>query len=240
MPLPEANNPIQRPSIREEVYTKLLTWIMEGTLSSGEKIVDKDLASHMGVSRTPVREALRRLEDKGLVESAANRWTRISRIPPEEPEMVYPIVQTLEKLALSAAASSLTAMDFKKMSQANARLKTALKNLDSLEAAAADDQFHAIFIQRSGNTHLIDILEGLKIKCRRLEVHFFRELVPNGLSLAQSSIQEHTALVEALKAQNLSRAEQILHLNWEKSRERFRMAVQESAMETDNKGNSDD
>ncbi|WP_022667480.1 GntR family transcriptional regulator [Desulfospira joergensenii] len=82
MPLPANNNPIERPSIREEVYKKLLTWIMEGVLKPGEKIVDKELALHMGVSRTPVREAIRRLEDQDLVESAANRWTRISKIPP--------------------------------------------------------------------------------------------------------------------------------------------------------------
>lgn len=52
----------------------------------------------MGVSRTPVREALRRLENKNLVESSANRWTRVSEISIKEPEMVYPIIWTLEAL----------------------------------------------------------------------------------------------------------------------------------------------
>ena len=88
MPLPSNNRPILRPSIREEVYDTLLSWIMDGVLKPGEKILDKDLASHLGVSRTPVREALRRLEDKHLVESAANRWTRISPILSDEPPMI--------------------------------------------------------------------------------------------------------------------------------------------------------
>ena len=159
MSLPKKTNPIARPSIREEVYSKLLAWIMEGVLSPGEKIVDKELALHLGVSRTPVREALCRLEDKGLVESAANRWTRISPIPPEEPEMIHPIVHALEQLALSAAAGAMTNQDFSEMLQANTRLEAAIENRNSLEAARADHELHSVFIRRSGNIHLIDLLE---------------------------------------------------------------------------------
>ena len=63
MPLPEKSRQIERPSIRDEVYNKLLSWIMKGILKPGEKILDKDLAKSMGVSRTPVRD--RELEDDG-------------------------------------------------------------------------------------------------------------------------------------------------------------------------------
>lgn len=222
MPLPETNHPINRLCIREEVYNKILTWIMEGVLSPGEKVVDKELALHLGVSRTPVREALRRLEDKGLVESAANRWTRISKIPPQEPEMIYPIIQALEKLALSTAAVKLTDQDLNQMTQANARLKTALEEHDALEASRADDEFHGVFIRQCGNIHLMDILDGLKIRCRRLEVCYFREFSHKDLSSVHSSIQEHLSLVAALRSHDFARAEQILHDNWEKSRDRFR------------------
>ena len=96
MPIPEKIRPISRSSMREEVYRTLLMWIMEGELRPGEKLLDKELAEKMGVSRTPVREALRRLEDKNLVESSANRWTRVTDISVEEPAMIYPIIWTLE------------------------------------------------------------------------------------------------------------------------------------------------
>lgn len=225
MPLPQTDNPIDRPSIREEVYRQVLTWIMEGVLCPGEKIVDKELARHLGVSRTPVREALRRLEDKGLVESAANRWTRVSPIPPQEPEMIYPVIQSLEKLALSFAAPLLTGQDLNRMIQANSRLKSALERQDPLEASRADDEFHGVFIQRSENIHLIDILDALKIRCRRLEVSYFKNLAPNGLASVQSSIEEHLSLVAALRSRHLARAKQILHDNWEKSLERLRHAA---------------
>ena len=217
MPLPLKENQINRLPIREDVFRKLLNWIMDGTLRPGEKIVDKELAEHMGVSRTPVREALRRLEDKGLVESSANRWTRISEIPSKEPEMIYPIIWTLEKLALSIAISSMTEKDFAKMERANNELKVALEKNDSVAASNADAKFHGIFLERSHNVHLIKIIEDLKIKYSRIEVIFFK-----GLLIAKSSIEEHKALIAALRAGAIVLAEKILHSNWEKGLERLR------------------
>ena len=115
MPVPINSKPINHFSMREEVFNTLLTWIMEGELRPGEKILDKELAENMGVSRTPVREALRRLEDKGLVESSANRWTRVAQVSVKEPEMIYPIIWNLEELAVAQAMEHFIKADFKKM-----------------------------------------------------------------------------------------------------------------------------
>jgi len=217
MPLPAKEIQIARLPMREEVYNKLLDWIMEGFLRPGEKIVDKEIAEHMGVSRTPVREALRRLEDRGLVESAANRWTRVSKIPSKEPEMVYPIIGALEKLAVSIAVSTMTEEDFIKMEQANNELKAALAGNDPAAASKADAQFHSIILERSQNHYLIDIVEDLKIKYRRLELNYFE-----GLSIAESSIEEHKALISALRTGDTVLAEKIIHSNWKRGLERLR------------------
>jgi len=217
MPLPVKEHRINRFTIRDEVYEKLLHWIMEGTLRPGEKIVDKELAEHMGVSRTPVREAIQRLEDKGFVESAANRWTRVSEIPSEEPEMIYPIIWTLEKLALSIAFGLMTNADFTKMEKANSALQNALDHNDPVAASKADEKFHSTFLERSKNIHLINILEDLKIRFRRLEVNYFR-----GLSYGESSIQEHSAIIAALRSGDIQSAQSILHSNWKRSLERYR------------------
>jgi DNA-binding GntR family transcriptional regulator len=190
---------------------------MDGTLRPGEKIVDKELAKHMGVSRTPVREALRRLEDKGLVESAANRWTRVSEIPSTEPEMIYPIIWTLENLALSIAIKAMTKDDFSMMEQANNEMMAALEKKDPVAASKADKDFHGIFIERSQNAHLINILEDLKIRYRRLEVNYFE-----GLSYGASSIKEHEIIISALKNGDIALADKTVHSNWERSLERFR------------------
>lgn len=217
MPLPATEKRINRLSIRDEVYDKLLHWIMEGVLRPGEKIVDKELAEHIGVSRTPVREAIRRLEDKGLVESSANRWTRVSKIPAGEPEMIYPIIWTLERLALTVAADVMTEKHFQKMEKANSEFKTALKKDDPVAASKADARFHGIFLECSGNSYLISILDDLKIRYRRLEVHYFE-----GIPYGESSVQEHNAIIAALRAGDIEAAKTIVHSNWSKSLERFR------------------
>ncbi len=203
--------------MRDEVYDKLLTWIMDGVLRPGEKLLDRKLAEHMGVSRTPVREALRRLEDKGLVESSANRWTRVSEISVKEPEMIYPIIWTLNGLAASLAIGVLTDEDFKKMSRANKDLELALEKDDPVAASTADAAFHDVYIQRSQNAYLINILQDLKIRFRRFEINYFE-----GSPYARNSLQDHETIIATLKTGDIARAIETIHLNWQNSLERLK------------------
>lgn len=199
------------------MYNTLLAWIMKGKLRPGEKLLDKELAENMGVSRTPVREALRRLEDKDLVESLANRWTRVSEISIKEPEMIYPIVSTLEALAVSLALERLTESDFKKMKQANMALRKALGEEDPVKASMADIQFHDVFIERAGNHHVASILRDLKIKCRRVEVTYF-----GGSACSKHSLDEHDRILTALKSRDVALAQSMIQANWQNSLKRFK------------------
>ena len=223
MPLPEQHKPISRLPMREEVYDKLLNWIMEGVFRPGEKLVDKSLAENLGVSRTPVREAFRRLEDKGLVESAASRWTRVSKISRREPEMIYPIIWTLEELALTQAFPDLTAQDFAAMEAANADLGKALAKGDPIASSKADECFHEIMILKSDNHHLLKILQDLKIMYRRLEILFFE-----GYTCDSFSVEEHETLLTALRAGDLPGALAALRTNWENSLKKVSRLVAET------------
>ena len=80
MPIPESGPKISRTLARDDAYNKLRGWIIDGTLKPEEVLHDQHIAALLGVSRTPVREALRRLEDEGLVETALNRWTRVAAL----------------------------------------------------------------------------------------------------------------------------------------------------------------
>ncbi len=217
MPVPFKTKPFNRSFMREEVYKTLLTWIMEGELRPGEKLLDKELAQSMGVSRTPVREALRRLEDKDLVESSANRWTRVSEVSIREPEKIYPIIWTLEALAVSLAIDKLTEDDFNKMDRANVALDNALCKENPVKASMADIQFHDAFIKRSDNPHLMSILRDLKIKYRRVEVTYFE-----GHASATYSLDEHHRIVAALRAGDLAGAQDGIRLNWQSSLKRLK------------------
>src|SRR5579872_1685527 len=100
-------NKIQRTFVRQEAYAKLRNWILDGTLAPGSQLRDKELAVELGVSRTPIREALLRLEDEGLVKTKPNSSTLVSSIDFHNAFHHYSIVWTLEALALSQAFGSI-------------------------------------------------------------------------------------------------------------------------------------
>jgi len=216
MPIPANHQPITRSSMREEVYNTLLNWIMEGELRPGEKILDKDLAAKMGVSRTPVREALRRLEDKDLVVSAANRWTRVAEISSHEAQMIYPVIWALEELAISLSFDRLDKADRQAMARANDKLARALRANDPLQAFRADVQFHQVYINKSENSYVGNILRDLKIKYRRIEVTYF-----GGSAYALDSVQEHRLIVDALKSGDLAAVQAAIRNNWQNSLSRM-------------------
>lgn len=192
----------------------------------GEKLLDKELADYMGVSRTPVREALRRLEDKGLVETAANRWTRVTEVPINEQEMIYPIIYTLEELAASQAFENLNELEFKAMDQANRELSQALKKNNPVKASQADFQFHDVFIRASGNPHLIDLLQDLKVKSRRIEVTYFE-----GCACAEHSVVEHDQILDALRSRDIAQAQSLIRTNWKSSLKRLKEIESTEAIE---------
>src|SRR5215831_302846 len=158
MPIPEQVQKFKRPLAREEVYTTLQSWIVEGVYQPGETIRDQDLADALGVSRTPVREALQRLQDEGFVETATNRWTRVATLDLDEVRHLYPIIWTLEMLAMSLAQHQFTTHDLESMHKANDQLREALTNKYAIAASKADYDFHQAFINKSDNPDLLRIL----------------------------------------------------------------------------------
>lgn len=216
MPIPEKSEQISQIPIRDRVYETILEWILQGDLLPGEKLLDKELAEKLGVSRTPVREALRRLEDKKIVEASANRWTRVASIPQSEAEQFYPIIWTLEELAVSMAMDNLTAEDFHAMESVNMDLKMAVAAGDSINASKADADFHGILIKKANNPHLEGILNDLKIKHRWMVVLYFEKNVD-----AFASVGEHDLVLAALKAKDPVLTTELIVSNWKKSLKRM-------------------
>jgi len=215
MPVPLHTPRIKRNLIREEAYAALKEWIVDGVLKPGEQLRDQDLAEKLGTSRTPVREALRRLEDEGLVETSVNRWTRVSSLDLGEAQRIYPVLWTLEPLALLVAAPNLSAVDIQEMAKANADLRRALRKNDPLRASGADYDFHNAFVRRCNNPDLIRIISDLKVKLRRLEVIYFE-----GHVVADRSVAEHQKILSDLEKGDYESAARHVQANWENSLQR--------------------
>jgi DNA-binding GntR family transcriptional regulator len=202
--------------LRDEVYDRVRNLIVTGEFEPGRQLRDAEIAQEFGVSRTPVREALRRLEDEGLVEMSASRWTRVAELDVTEAERLYPIMWTLENLAISLT-ESIGPEHVASLREANDRLLWALKAHDGVAASQADADFHELIAQASGNQELLRLVRDLKNRLRRLEIFYFGSNV-----LAERSHAEHQAIIAALEERNLGGAARISEQNWRGSLDRLR------------------
>jgi DNA-binding GntR family transcriptional regulator len=226
MPLPKSATRVPRTLARDEAYRRLVQWVIDGTLRPGEVLRDHDIAATLGVSRTPVREALRRLEDEGLVETALNRWTRVAALDLTRVAEVYSIIEVLEVLALELAFPKIAGHDLERMTDANHAMQSAAEQQRPAPAVIADEAFHEVWIDCAGNSELSLLLRQLKMKLRRVELAYF-----DAPSRAHQSFREHVAIVRALKRRSLPEATASLQRNWRGSVDRLNRFVQRQKRE---------
>lgn len=200
--------PIDRVSLRTRVYDILQHAIITGELEPGQRVRDQDIAGQLGVSRTPVREALQRLEDEGLVETRRGSLTRIMPLDTPAARDAFPLVAALHAFATRAATPRLTPADIAALRMANADLAAALSAEDVMGAIAADDRFHLRFVQSARNSELAPTLDRLTPKIRRLEVAQFGSLA------GRRSVEQHAAIITAAEQRDAHRAAELVEQNW--------------------------
>jgi len=219
MPLPQSKSPLARTLARDEAYERLRAWIVNGTLHPGELLRDQEIARSLGVSRTPVREALRRLEDEGFVETALNRWTRVAPLDLRKAIEGYRIIEALEVLAMQDA--QLTQQDLSGMEIANEAMRKAIQRKDAAGALRADEIFHGAWISRAQNSELWLLLGQLKTKLRRVEIAYWHRAAHT-----DQSFHEHLAILKALGQGLRGAAIAALRQNWEGSMQRLRSVAE--------------
>jgi DNA-binding GntR family transcriptional regulator len=209
MPVPSDSAPITRRSARKVVFARLRSWIEEGTLAPGEVIKDADIAQQLGVSRTPVREALQILEQHGLVEMQPGRLTRVTGTTPEDIALVYAPLSALQALAAETATPKATAAQIAEMREHNARLLTAVEANDAVAAREADRAFHGVLVHGAGNPYLSSAIEPMLAHIRRLEALYFTEI-----GLGHRSHDEHERIIEAVAAGDAPAAAEQTRVNF--------------------------
>lgn len=207
MPIPTGPGLTPRTLLRDDVYRRIRDTIVRGELQPGEKLRDGELGAWLGVSRTPVREALLKLAEAGLVTAKPGRETIVA---PEDP-VALAHARTIAA-ELHALAARLSAPHAPGDESAIARLRAANARLDSAtdpEAAiTADTDFHDVVVGLSGNPLLPGQLDTLVPVLLRAEfLHFDAETVA-------ASARQHEAIIEALLAGDGHRAASLTRENW--------------------------
>ena len=160
MPVPAAGASAPRQLLRDSVFVRIRDAIIDGTLEPGERLLDGDLSGWLGVSRTPIREALARLEAAGLVETKPGRYTIVSPIDPRSVADAQEVTAAMHELAVRTAVPLLTGADLAAMRSANEAFAAALAAGDVVAAIAADDAFHGVAVDRGGNGAIRAVLDN--------------------------------------------------------------------------------
>lgn len=208
MPIPTDSPAPQRSLLRDDVYRSIRDAIVRGQLAPGEQLRDQELGAWLQVSRTPVREALQRLAQAGLVVAEPGRMTRVA---PEDPERILAarqIAAELHGLAIDLAFPTLDEAALNEMGQANDRLSAALAAGDAEAAIAADDDFHEVALTRSANPLIPDHLEVVTATLRRAEFLHFESVT------GSASPEQHTEIIAAVRAGEHAHAVALTKANW--------------------------
>lgn len=202
-------NKINRESMRNKAYEIIKNAIISGDLEPGMKIKDKDLSEQLGISRTPVREAMLRLEDEEFIISKPNSYTIVAPINYTEVKEIYSIVIALETLALQEALLNSDTTSLKQLEEVNKKFIKSLEEGDSKRSLKYDIEFHSLIVRMSNNKELEKILEKLKDKIIRIESFYFQDVTPK-----QKSINEHNIIIEGIKERKFKEAAEMLKNNW--------------------------
>lgn len=205
---------IPRRFFKDEVYDRIRRLIVTGELRPDEKLNIQVLSDQLGVSRTPVREALLRLELDGLVVSKANSWTQVAPMDKKEAQDIYPVVWALETMALRLAFDRIGPKEIDELERINEQLLT-MPAGDHTAFPDVDNAFHHKIIELADNRELEQLLDGLKIKLRRIENYYFRQVD------VKVTYEEHKNLIRALRENNRPAAFASMERNWETSLEQL-------------------
>ncbi|MED1433478.1 GntR family transcriptional regulator [Bacillus mycoides] len=209
MPVPQNYKKPGRVSAKSLVLNQLQDWIIEGVLRPDEKINDGELAEALGVSRTPVREALQILELSGLVEMVPGQKTKIAPIKLDDVSIIYETIAGLHSIIGKQALQKVTDADIKLLSEINDAFQQSIHEKDSKKALELDIRFHNTITSIAKNRYIEPFLENMQLHILRLEYLFFQNFVS-----ASQSIKEHHSIIQALQKQDEKRMEQMMSQNW--------------------------
>ena len=201
--------PLLKPeTLTDQVYEILRGRVISGTISPGEFIREHDVSERLGVSRTPVREALARLASEGFLERIPHRGFRLPEETVDDLVEIYPIITALEVLGTREAFGSLDAKIIAELREVNDSYARAFKEKDVYAGIENNHAFHDKLSAWSGNKLLCRMLGDLRSRVRSLEIWAFSDI-----DHWQRSIEEHEEILQALEKGQLDEAMKILETN---------------------------
>lgn len=191
--------------LRDIVFNTLRQAILKGELAPGERLMEVSLAQKLGVSRTPVREAIRKLELEGLVMMIPRRGAEVAKISEKNLRDVLEVRRGLEDLTMELACQRITENQILELKKANVDFENSLTSNDVTAIAEADERFHEIIYKACGNDKLVQVLSNIKEQMYRYRLEYIKD----GAKRSRL-VEEHKKIVGALERRNMQEAKEFM------------------------------
>lgn len=192
--------------LRDVVFNTLREAILKGELQPGERLMELQLASKLGVSRTPIREAIRMLEQEGLAVTMPRKGAEVARMTLKDMEDVLEVREALDELAAQIACTKITEEQLVNLKNVKDEFEECLTTNDVKKIAQADVKFHDIIYEATDNSKLVSLLNNLREQIYRYRVEYLKN--PQNYS---SLIREHNEIVDSLVERNKEKVTKAMH-----------------------------
>lgn len=194
-------NLITRTSLSEQVYNHIKKMILSEELKLGEKVPEAKIAKIFGVSRTPIREALRKLEKSGLVNITPHSFAKVVKISEKDTQEIYEVRLFLEILTVSLLSKKATQQDYEELLEIALDCERYANIKDVANVFLKDSEFHLEIAERSGNDYLYKLLKNMDVK-----IQLIRTIKCTSKDKVSKDIKLHKPLIEAIYEQDQTKA----------------------------------
>ena len=191
--------------LRDVVFNTLRQAILRGELKPGERLMEIQLANKLGVSRTPVREAIRKLELEGLVLMIPRKGAEVADISEKSLKDVLEVREALEELAARLACDKITKEGINRLKEAAQDFRSALKSNDITQMAEADVRFHDVICNATENQKLVQLLNNLREQMYRYRVECIKRKEAHPRLMA-----EHAEIIRRIEEHEKEKAAEIV------------------------------
>ena len=206
--------------LRETVCEALREAIRNGVLEPGERLMEVQLADELGISRTPVREAIRKLEQEGYVIMVPRRGTYVSSVSVSDVKEIFEIRSALESLSTELAALRIEPDELEQLRTLLTEIEGHIERKDMDKIVETDIKFHGLLYQVSRNERLVAIISNLKEQLAR-----YRTLSMSYPGRLKETLEEHRAMVEAIAAGDAEAAREAAEHHMEQAEETLLKAM---------------
>lgn len=194
--------------LRDVVFNTLRRAILKGELKPGERLMEITLADKLGVSRTPIREAIRKLELEGLVVMAPRKGAKVASITERDLNDVLEVRKGMEVLAISLACKRITGEELEKLETIEQSFQKLIESGNLTELAEMDVKFHDTIYQATNNQRLVQLLNNLRKQMYRYRMEYLKDI-----AVRRTLAEEHKAICRALRERDEQQAEEYVSIH---------------------------